>query len=86
MVYKIGAESNDGSLVPEDKKGVYPCLKEYIDELCEVRYVALFTDPHTATIVETSNDKIFPIGMYMQNLNKQNFKLFGGTITLRNNS
>ena len=42
--------------------------------------------PHTATIVETSNDKIFPIGMYMQNLNKQNFKLFGGTITLRNNS
>lgn len=76
----------DGSTTPESRKWVYPCLKEYIGEYCEVRYVALFTDPHTATIVETSDDKIFPIGRYMQNVNNQNFKLFGGTITLRNNS
>lgn len=78
--------ANDGVIVTESKQGTYPCLKEYIDESCEVRYVALFTDPHTATIVETSDDKIFPIGRYMQNVNNQNFKLFGGTITLRNNS
>jgi len=61
----------------------YPCLKEYTDG--DLRGVVLFYSERVGTIIETNNEELWPLGYPVTDWDDTDgFKLFGGTITLRN--
>jgi len=67
-------------------KGVintYPCIKER--SVGDVRVVVLFTDDNAGTVIECTDTCLYCVGDYCQGWDESNFKLFGGTIELRNN-
>jgi len=60
----------------------YPCLKQLTKEFGEI--VVMFYTYTSGTIVSSTDTFIWPLGYYSDNWDESEFKLFGGTIELRN--
>lgn len=60
----------------------YPCIKEYY--FGDERIVVLFDYERSGTVLEATNSEAYAVGDYCQGWPESEFKLFGGTIELRN--